>query len=368
MSEKVYFTDLTASVEKNLFRKLEILMEKVGIREKIQKDALVAIKLHFGEKGNTAYVQPVFLKVIVDMVKNMGGKPFLTDSNTLYRGTRGESISHLQTALENGFSYATVGAPIIISGGLRGTTSSQVPILGKIYKEVGIAADIVAADALIAVTHFKAHELSGFGGALKNLGMGCSDRQGKLRQHSTVNPFVEGKKCIACGTCMEHCNYQAIELSNEIAVIQKELCTGCGQCIQVCPEEAIKIRWNESSLQMQKKMVEYVMGAMKGKEENTCFVNFLTHISPACDCYGHSDTPIVKDVGILSSEDPVAIDQASVDLVNQQPGNPDSKLKSNFEPGTDKFGDIYPGMDWSVQLSYAQELGLGTKDYKLVNV
>jgi len=377
MKSPVFFSDLKVESGKTLLDKLDILLDRVDLKGKIREKDLVAIKLHFGEKGNTAYVRPIFLRRVVDRVKQYKGKPFLTDTNTLYIGTRSEAVSHLTTASENGFTESVVNAPILIADGLRGNSTMKVRIDKPIFKTVSIAHAIYMADVLIAVTHFKGHELCGFGGVLKNLGMGCSSREGKLSQHSNISPKVKGKNCKGCERCLSWCAQEAIsmrapqsgvETKQTIAFIDPKKCVGCGECILTCPSGAIQIQWNESIPIFQKKMVEHAYGAVQKKKGKTLYLNFLTQISPACDCYGYSDTPIVNDIGILSSEDPVAIDQASVNLVNGETGNRSSKLPKNWESGEDKFRAIYPEVDWNIQLAYAEEIGMGTREYELIKI
>ena len=377
MKSPVFFSDLKVESKKTLLDKLDILLDRVDLKGKIRGKDLVAIKLHFGEKGNTAYVRPIFLRRVVDRVKQYKGKPFLTDTNTLYVGTRSEAVSHLTTALENGFTESVVNAPILIADGLRGNSAVKVRIDKPIFKTVNIAREIYMADGLIAVTHFKGHELSGFGGTLKNLGMGCASRQGKLSQHSNISPRVNEKACKGCETCLSGCAQEAIsmrplqskvETKHSVAFIDPKKCVGCGECILTCPTGAIQIQWNETIPIFQKKMVEYAYGAVQNKKERVLCLNFLTQISPACDCNAYSETPIVNDIGILSSEDPVAIDQASVDLVNAQEGNRSSKLLGAWKPGEDKFRAIYPEVDWNIQLAYAEEIGLGTRKYELIRI
>ena len=373
----VYFSDLKVESGKTLLDKLDILLDRADLGGKIREKDLVAIKLHFGEKGNTAYVRPIFLRRVVDRVRQYKGKPFLTDTNTLYTGSRSEAVSHLITAFENGFTESVVNAPIVIADGLRGNSAVKVRIDKPIFKTVSIAREICMTDALVVVTHFKGHELSGFGGALKNLGMGCSSREGKLTQHSNISPRVKGKACKGCETCLTWCAQEAIsmlplksgvETKQGVASIDPKKCVGCGECILSCPSGAIQIQWNESIPIFQKKMVEHACGAVQKKKGKVLYVNFLTQISPACDCYGYSDTPIVNDIGILSSEDPVAIDQTSVDLVNKEEGNRSSKLSKNWEPEGDKFRAIYPEVDWNIQLAYAEEIGMGTREYELIRI
>jgi uncharacterized Fe-S center protein len=253
----------------------------------------------------------------------------------------------------------------------------KVRIDKPIFKTVSIAQDIHSADVLISVTHFKGHELSGFGGTLKNLGMGCASREGKLSQHSNISPQIKEKACNGCKRCLATCAYDAImvkslepevEKKKMVASIDPKKCVGCGECILTCPTGAVQIQWNETIPLFQKKMVEYAYGAVHKKKGKALCLNFLTQISPACDCYGYSDTPIVNDIGILASEDPVAIDHASVDLINQELGNRASKLPKHWENGEDKFRALYPEVDWNIQLTYGEEIGLGTREYELIKI
>jgi uncharacterized Fe-S center protein len=304
----------------------------------------------------------------VETIKSAGGFPFLTDANTLYAGTRSDSSQHLTTAIQNGFAYAVVDAPLIIADGLRGKSETAVVVNQKNCKRVYIGSEITAADALISVAHFKGHELSGFGGTIKNLGMGCASRRGKLEQHSTVAPKVNKKKCVGCGDCVSHCSVQALALQQEKAVLDSKKCIGCGECILICPESAIEIQWNQAIPVFLEKMVEYTLGVLKDKEGKALYLNFINNVSPACDCYGYNDAPIVRDIGIVAATDPVAIDQASVDLVNREQALPDSCLKTNTQGGEDKFRGVYPDIDWEIQLDYAEQLGLGSRRYELIKI
>ena len=366
MAAQVYFTDMRTGMRENLHTKLERLTDKAGLSNTVQPGELVAIKMHFGEKGGHAYIRPTFVRRIVDQVKELGGKPFLTDSSTLYPGERKEAVSALTCAIENGFAYAVVNAPLIMSDGLRGHSSRRITVPGELLSEVDIGLEIIEADALIVLSHFKCHELTGFGGAIKNLAMGCSSREGKLEQHSTVAPSISEKHCTSCGACLNACAHDAINLSSGKAVLDENLCVGCGRCITVCEPQAIRIQWNEESTLVMKKMAEYSLGALVGKDNKQLFVNFITQVSPACDCYGHTDAPIVPDIGILASTDPIALDQACADLVNQARGLPDTAMKSGHEPGCDKFRGVYPQIDWEVQLEHGEKVGLGQRAYELV--
>jgi hypothetical protein len=329
---------------------------------------LVAIKLHFGEKGSTAYIRTPFVRVVVEELLALGSFPFLTDTNTLYVGSRSDSARHIATAVENGFSYASVGAPIIIADGLKGGAYETIEIKGKHFKEVKIASDVARADAMLVLSHVKGHELTGFGGAIKNLGMGCGSRAGKLAMHSDVRPRVSATRCIGCGKCVSWCPVEAISVRRKKASIDSSTCIGCAECIVVCPEKAIRIEWNMSAPRVQEKMAEYAVGTAATKAGRMGFLNFITDVSPQCDCYPFSDAPIVPNVGILLSSDAVAVDKASVDLINEQPGLPGTALESGSRAGSDKFMELYPDVDWRIQLGHAQRLGLGTTTYQLVRV
>ncbi|MFP4445663.1 MAG: DUF362 domain-containing protein [Desulfosudaceae bacterium] len=368
MQSTVYFVDLSASFKENLVGKLGRLIETAGIGDIIEKRDLAAVKLHFGELGNTAYIRPVFLRKVVDVLRGLGALPFLTDANTLYAGSRSDAVHHLETAIHNGFAYSVVGAPLVIADGLRGRSEVAVSINRKRFETVYVAAEIARADALISVAHFKGHELSGFGGAIKNVGMGSASRRGKLAQHSTVSPQVKTKKCIGCGDCAAHCPVEAISLVEEKAVIDTDTCIGCGECIVVCPSNAVQIKWDQSVPVFLENMVEYTEGVLKGKEGKTLYVNFITDVAPACDCVPYNDSPVVRDIGILASRDPVAIDQACMDMINQEAALPGSCLKENREAGGDKIRGLYPYIDWEIQLAYAEELGLGSRQYQLEKI
>ncbi|NVN99410.1 MAG: DUF362 domain-containing protein [Geobacteraceae bacterium] len=368
MSSTVYFTDMRAGHKENLFDKLAGLLGCCELDKLIRGGDLTAVKLHFGEKGNHAFVRPVFIRKIVEEIKKSGGKPFLTDSSTLYPGERKEAVSALQCAIENGFAYACVNAPLIMCDGIKGQNAVSVPVNGELLKKVSIGSEIVEADALVTVSHFKCHELTGFGGALKNLGMGCSSRAGKMQQHSTVAPKVSEKFCNGCAICLESCAHDAIAITDRKAGIDPGICVGCSRCITACPQKAINVQWNESSSLVMKKMAEYATGALSGKSGKSVFINFITQVSPACDCYGHADAPVVNDIGICASTDPVAIDQACADLVNSAKGNVGTALANGHEPGGDKFRGVYPQIDWEVQLEHAQKMGIGSREYELVKI
>ncbi len=369
MPADVFFADMRARHKESLLDKVDKLFEKAGMKELIAPGDLVALKVHFGERGNTGYIRPQFVRRLVNQVKSLGGKPFLTDANTLYVGSRANAVDHLQTAIENGFTYAVVDAPLIIADGLVGKDYVHVPVQLKHFGEVKISSAIYHADALLVISHFKGHELVGFGGAIKNIGMGSGSRGGKQMMHSDVLPKVKEEKCLGCGKCIQWCPAQAITVDREKrkAQINAQKCIGCGECTITCPHRAIAISWKTEPHVAQEKIVEYSVGVLKNKQSKAGFFNFIMNVSPDCDCAGWTDASIVRDIGILASLDPVALDQASVDLVNKERGLPESRL-AGCEGAVDKFGAIWPNANWERQLAYAQEVGLGTRSYNLIKV
>lgn len=381
MAKKVFYIDLRAKNNQSLLDKLRALVESAGIKKVVKKRSLTAIKIHFGERGNTAFIRPLLIRPIVDAVKSVDGRPFLTDASTLYVGTRGNAVDHLTTATLNGFAYSVLGAPLIIADGIDGRDEVAVPINLRICKEAYIASAIARADSLVSVAHFKLHEAAGFGGTIKNVGMGSASRKGKMAQHSEVAPEVDSRKCVGCGVCQDQCAHGAISLverppdiprprpaAKKVMRIDQKRCVGCAACIHACPEGALGINWEKDLPRFMERMVEYTIGALKGKEKQSLFINFLTQISPACDCYPFADAPIVPDIGILASTDPVAIDQASVDLLNAQPVLQSSCLKDVPNADRDKVKAVYPRIEWQHQLQYAEELGLGSRSYELIQL
>jgi uncharacterized Fe-S center protein len=327
-------------------------LKRAGVFEHIKSSNFLALKIHFGEKGNTGYISPNFIKQIVKIARDKTAFPFLTDSNTLYVGKRADAYHHLIIANKHGFSIDNCDCPVIIADGLRGNTQETIRVDLKHFKEVFIGREIALADKYIFLNHFKGHEMTGFGGALKNIGMGCGSRAGKYAMHNNSKPAFCIDKCIACGICIKYCAQQALSIINKKIFVDMNKCSGCGQCMVNCPQKVFSNNWNEGSKIVQEKIVEYAYGVMKGKQSSN--VNFLNHISKYCDCFGSiKNEPLIEDIGIVASIDPVAADQASYDLVNEAFGG-------------DFFKTIHPDIDATAQLEYAQEIGLGNREYELV--
>ncbi|MFC1703811.1 DUF362 domain-containing protein [Candidatus Omnitrophota bacterium] len=335
--------------------KLGRLLAKVKPFDSFKDGSLVAIKLHFGEEGNAGFVSPKHIGTLVNALYKKGGKAFLTDTNALYKGKRTNATEHLRLAYEHGFIPENVAAPVIIADGLKGDEYREVKLQRGALKIAYVASAIHKADALVVVSHFKGHIMTGFGGALKNLGMGCAARRGKLVQHGGVAPIVVQEKCIACQRCVEVCPVSAIAMVTEKAKIDPKICIGCASCIAVCPVAAIDLEWLKGAEVISKRVAEYASAAVDGKKETCVYINFATKITKECDCLAKDDPKICPDIGIFMSTDPVAIDQACVDAVNKVSGK-------------DLFREQHPGPDWQIQLSHAQEMGLGSCDYELIEV
>jgi uncharacterized Fe-S center protein len=368
MESAVYFASARARTDmESKVSKIRRLFDAAGFSEIIRNGDLTAIKLHFGEMGNDAYVNPVFVRQIADKIKALGAKPFLTDTNTLYGGSRANSVDHITTAIQHGFDYAVVGAPIIIADGLNSDYYSVVEIDKKHFKSVKIAGEISASDSMMVLSHFKAHLPAGFGGALKNLAMGCASAAGKSEQHS-AKPIVSQELCTGCKSCMENCPVCALVVEERLSSINYDACRGCGKCLRVCPTHAIDFNWFVELPSFMERLAEYALGAIKGKEGRAGYFNFLLNITPDCDCVPWSDHPIVPDIGILASKDPVAIDRASYDLVNNQIGLQGSLLQRNHEPGADKFKGVWEDTEGLIQIDYGSRIGLGNRNYRLIEV
>ncbi len=365
---KVYFTDMRCEIGDSLLDKLERVVRAAGICDIDMEKKFVAIKLHFGEYGNLSFLRPNYAKVVADIVREQGGMPFLTDCNTLYVGRRKHALEHMDTANLNGYGPMTTGCQIIIADGLKGTDDVEVPINGQYVKEAKIGRAIADADVMITLTHFKCHEQAGFGGTLKNLSMGCGSRRGKMEMHAAGKPDIDPEMCRGCRTCLDYCAQDAIEIVDKKAVLDKDRCVGCGRCIGVCRFDAISAPYDEDKDILNCKIVEYAMAAVKDKP---CFhVSVIADVSPFCDCHGENDVPVVPNVGILASMDPVALDRACVDLVQKQPMLEGSRLFANSngsKPG-DIFRCVQPSTRWQSTFEHAEKMGFGNTEYEIVNV
>ena len=352
---KVYYTNLRTYAKESQLDKLKRLIRKAGIEQIDFENKFVAIKIHFGELGNLSFLRPNYARAVVDVIKELGGKPFLTDCNTLYVGSRKNALEHLDCAYQNGFTPYATGCQVIIADGLKGTDETLVPVRNGVYvKEAKIGHALMDADIVISLTHFKGHEQAGFGGCMKNLGMGGGSRAGKMEQHAAGKPNVRTEKCIGCHACERICAHGAISFDQTrerelksgkvvtvpVARIDHDRCVGCGRCFHI---------------------------------------SIATDISPNCDCHPENDTPIVPDLGMFASFDPVAIDQAAIDMALAAPALPNSELtdmRAKLEAAGgipercahDHFNMTHPDTNWRSMIEHAEKIGLGTSAYELVEV
>ena len=369
---KVYFTNLRTTPSSNLLDKMERLVKRAGITNIDFKNQFVAMKIHFGEPGNLAYIRPNYAARMATLLRSLGAKPFLTDCNTLYSGRRSNAVDHLESAMENGFNPISAKCEVIIADGLKGTDYREIEINGEYCKAPKIGAAIVDADIVLTMNHFKGHEQTGFGGALKNLGMGCASVGGKLELHSASQPIIDRENCKSCNICVKHCAHDAIHLDgNKIATIDYEKCVGCGQCVALCQYDAAVMGDGDTSERLNYKIAEYSKAVLLDKPN--FHISFIMNVSPECDCWNHNDAAIVPDLGIAASFDPVALDKACADIVINAPiletGNrlSDSPHHDHLE-GCDKFHIMHPETNWQAGLEHAEKIGLGTQEYELITV
>ena len=372
-TSKVYFTDFRATNGVSMPDKLKKLMRRAGVADLDLDGKFVAIKMHFGEPGNLAFLRPNYAKAVADVVRELGGKPFLTDCNTLYPGRRKNALEHLYAAWENGFSPLAAGCPVIIADGIKGTDEVSAPVAGGEYiKEAKIGHAIMDADVYISLSHFKGHENTGFGGAIKNTGMGCGSRAGKMAQHNAGKPTVFAERCRGCMLCQRQCAHGAISYDeNRIAHIDHDKCVGCGRCIGGCNFDAIENTNNSANAELNRKMAEYAKAVVDGRPQ--FHISLVQDISPNCDCHAENDTPILPDIGMFISTDMVALDQACADACLRQEPLPGSQLYDRMHaPGFcdhhDHFENTTPETEWKSCLEHAEKIGLGTRAYELIEM
>ena len=368
---KVYYTDFRTKLGEGLPTKLKRLIKAAGIGQLDMDGKFVAIKMHFGELGNLGFLRPNYAKAVADVVKELGGKPFLTDCNTLYVGSRKNALEHLYCAWENGFTPMTVGCPILIGDGLKGTDDVAVPVNGEYIKEAKIGRAIMDADVFISLNHFKGHEMAGFGGAIKNIGMGCGSRAGKKEQHNNGQPTVHQDKCRGCKACMKECANQglAFDESTRKMHMVKENCVGCGRCIGACNFDAIEFSSWAAVKDLNCRMAEYAKAVVDGRPN--FHISLIVDVSPNCDCHAENDAPILPNIGMFASFDPLALDQACVDACLACDPLPNSQLSDNmakpdFCDHHDHFENSTPDSEYKTCLEHAEKIGMGTRSYELV--
>ena len=336
----------------SLAEKTAALFDAAGFAGIVERDELVGIKMHFGERGNVTHLGPEHVRPIVQRLLGLGARPFLTDTNVLYKSQRSNAVDHLHLAHAHGFTIGNVGAPVVILDGLKGNQEYEIPINGILFDSVSLAGGLAMVDALIAVTHVTGHIGTGLGGTLKNLGMGLSSRMGKLRQHSATKPKIDERKCTGCEVCIRWCPEDAISMRGEVAWIDEEKCIGCGECLTVCRFDAVTHDWRVEAAELERRVAEHALGAVVALQGKIGFFSFVINVTKDCDCFGQRMRPVIPDVGILASYDPVAIDTAALDLVLEKTGR--------------ELADFaYPHIRGREQLSHGEKIGLGTRRYRL---
>lgn len=371
-SSQVFFTNLRTTPTSNLLDKMERLVRRAGIAGIDFENRFAAIKIHFGEPGNMAYLRPQYAARMAGLLRSLGAKPFLTDANTLYSGRRANAVDHLQSAMENGYNPISAQCQVIIADGLKGIDYREIEIDGEYCKAPKIGAAVADADIVISMTHFKGHEQTGFGGTLKNLGMGCASVGGKLELHCAAQPVVKTENCRGCNICVKHCAHDAIHLNPERkAEIDYSKCVGCGQCIALCQYDSASMGANDTSERLNYKIAEYTKAVLKDKPN--FHVSFIMNVSPECDCWNHNDAAVVPDLGIAASFDPVALNKACADLVIHAPALQTVNRLTESRPhehleDTDKFRLMHPDTDWLAGLTHAEKIGIGNMQYELIEV
>ena len=369
---KVFFTDFrTKAHGDGLPTKLRKLILKAGLKDIDMDGKFVAIKMHFGELGNISYLRPNYARAVVDAVKSLGGKPFLTDCNTMYPGSRKNAIEHLYCAWENGFTPLTVGCPIIIGDGLKGTDDVDVPVEGGEYvKSAKIGRAVMDADIFISLSHFKGHEMTGFGGAIKNIGMGCGSRAGKTDQHSGGQPQISEELCRGCKKCLAQCanNGLYFDVETRKMKVNTDNCVGCGRCLGACNFDAISFENEQAPELLNRRMAEYAKAVVWGRPH--FHISLVLDVSPNCDCHAENDAPILPNIGMFASKDPLALDQACVDACLAATPLPGSQLydhmhSPDFCDHHDHFTNSTPESEWRSCLEHAAKIGIGTREYEL---
>ena len=371
---KVYYTDFRTKLGEGLPTKLKRLIRAAGIGDIDMDGKFVAVKMHFGELGNLGFLRPNYARAVVDVVKDLGGKPYLTDCNTLYPGSRKNALEHLYCAWENGFTPLTAGCPILIGDGLKGTDDVEVPVAGGEYvKNAKIGRAVMDADVFISLTHFKGHETTGFGGTIKNIGMGCGSRAGKKEQHNDGKPSVKEERCRGCRLCQRECANDGLKFNEETKKMSIDLehCVGCGRCIGACNFDAIAFSNYTATKNLNCRMAEYTKAVIDGRPN--FHISLIVDVSPNCDCHSENDAPILPNIGMFASFDPLALDQACVDACLKATPLPNSQLSDNMKQHDfcdhhDHFENTTPNTEYKTCLAHAEKIGLGVREYEIVTI
>ncbi|MBN2229179.1 MAG: DUF362 domain-containing protein [Candidatus Thorarchaeota archaeon] len=387
MKSAVYFTDRQARSDFNMLDKIEIVFNKLGLKKAIKKNSKVMIKTHFGAWGNTNYLRPAYVRKVVDLVKALGGNPYVVETCGLGYGSGGAyggrttAPEYLSMAALNGFTEGSLGAPILMADGYWGNDVHRVKIKGEHVKHVDVAAAGLDADVIIVLTHAKGHGLSGLGGTIKNLGIGLVGKSGKAAMHFDGKVTIDPEKCLGpdCSLCLKVCPVRCITME-EKAVIDLNACIVCGHCTGVCLRDAkakaISTKWRTPKDQAVR-FVENALGVIEliGRDR-FYYLNLAIDISDKCDCWNVGAPLLVHDIGIFGSRDPLALDQATLDAINESKPNLESEAKDVHEGDCifaiahnqkdPKTGEL---LDFAkIQLEHAKKMGLGSRDYDLVTL
>ena len=331
------------------------LFQAAGFHDCIIEKDMVGIKLHVGEKGNSTHIRPEWVKPVIEGIRSKNALPFITDTCVLYKSQRDNAVKHLILAAEHGFDMAGLNVPMIIADGLNGSDEKCVPIKGTHQREVSVASTAVDANSLIFLSHITGHVAVGFGGTIKNMGMGFASKKGKLRQHAAMKPEIDERTCTGCGMCIKWCPADAIAMKGDVACIDSDQCIGCGECMAVCRFNAVTHDWNKDSRLLQEIMAEHALGVVTGKEGRVGYFNFLVNVTKDCDCWDVEQKALFPDIGVIAGTDPVALDTAALDLIEKRTG------KSLREWG-------YPDIDLRIQIRHAEAVGMGTTNYELTEI
>jgi len=356
MKNKIYFKPI--SEKSDLIERCEamkFILNALPLQNQFKEKNMVGVKTHFGDLNNTTHIAPEVIRIVIDKLKELKTLPFVTETSTLYSGPRKNAVTHIEHAYDHGFSFEKLNAPLIMADGLMGNAELEVKIPGELFDSVNIAREAVYSDALVIVSHPTGHIVTGIGACLKNLGMGLASRKGKMRQHSSIYPQIKTDQCVFCLECYKWCPENAIIKHSDYVVIDEEKCIGCGECLAVCKYNAVKYNFAVESEELQKRMAEYALGAIIDKKDKCLFINVLANMTSQCDCMAVTQTPIIKDIGILAGYDPVAIDQATLDLTRE-----------NNEADLGRMSSSH--LDPEIQLIHAEKIGLGNRDYELIKI